>query len=143
MNFMEIIPFVVMIGLLIIALVPPLLVLRGQRFWGPFLMIGAVILFVLSLGGLIGVQWYLSQEIQKLSASGGSSFYKSSDFQRLTDQMELGGMVFGGLIMVSFVCYAGGFLGVAGRWGRVAKRAKELEAQTAELAERRGAGPGV
>ena len=143
MKFQILIWLVLLIGLIVIPIVPPLLVLRGQRFWAPWTMLGGMGLLVLTLGSYIGGQFYLGKRMQEISmARKGGPVSESPEWDRVMDLMELAAMVGSSFLVLSFVVYATGILGVALRWRSVSGRAKELEARTAELANLRETGPG-
>ena len=140
MTFFPIISIVILIGLIAIPLVPPLLVLRGQRFWAPWTMIAALGVVVLTVGGNLAGQFYLGRRMEEVIATGGTAVYESPEWTRLMDLMQLFAMIGGGLVALAFLLYGTGLLGVAVRWKETSRRAKELEAKTTELAARREAG---
>ena len=136
MNNLAFIVFcLIAVGLFGIALIPPFLVLRGKRFWAPWTMVGSAFFLLLVVGGTVAVQWYLDQKFQKIMASGAA--YNSAAWQQHFEYVQLVMFVSFGLIVLFFLGYTVGFLGVASRWEAVARRADDLEAQTAILASRR------
>ena len=139
MNPEMMISVVILIGLIAIPLVPPLLVLRGRRFWAPWTMVGAVVLFALTMGGSIGFQFYLSKKMQTISVASGGSGYESAEWNRILDLMQIASLVGGGMVVVACLVYAVGLWGVASRWKEISRRAKELETRTADLAAQRDA----
>ncbi|MGJ8724670.1 MAG: hypothetical protein ACSHYB_08945 [Roseibacillus sp.] len=140
MNSEMIFAVVLVLGLVAIPIVPPLLVLRGRRFWAPWTMLGAVVLFALTLVSNIGVQFYLGKRMREVTAIGGAAIYESPEWERILELMQLAAVVFGGLVVLSLIVYAAGLLGVACRWKETSRRARELEAKTAELARLRETG---
>ena len=138
-TLQDIMAIVIAIGLILIPIVPPLLVLRGQRFWAPWTMLGAVVFFALTLGSYIGTQIYFSQRMHTLFKSLGGDYYLSPQWTRLSELMEIANFVGTGLMVLSFLVYTIGLLEVAKRWKAISSQAKELEAKTAELAVRRDA----
>ena len=134
----------VAIGLTAIPLVPPLLVLRGERYWAPWTMLGAVVFFGLTLFLSIGLEFYYIKKTDALMQAGGVSntYGASSEWERLTDWMLIVYLVGAGLMVLAFLFYTMGLFGVASRWKGAFHRAKELEARTAELASLRDSGLG-
>lgn len=142
MNTEIIIVLAIFGGILVLAVAPALLVLRGQRFWAPWMMVGAVVLLPVNWGVTFAAQWHLGQKLRDLAPNKGG--FASSEWKRYTDLLELVAMGSMTLMVLAFIAYAVGVAGVAFRWKIVSQRAVELEAQTARLAvQREGASAGV
>ncbi|WP_411847375.1 hypothetical protein AAFN60_08540 [Roseibacillus persicicus] len=139
MNPQIIFSILVLFGFVIVPIVPPLLILRGQRFWAPWLMLGSVGLFILAVGANLGLQYYFSQQIQKITAASatGALIMDSPEWGKIFAQMRLTAVLCGGTSVLSLLTYSAGLWGVASRWGELSRRAKSLEAVTANLAQRR------
>ena len=130
----------VVIGFIAIPMVPPLLILRGQRFWAPWTMLGAVVSFGLTLAFFFGAEFYYEKEGYALAAAWSGvpwEAYQSPEWVKLEEQKELTGSVCSVLLMLSFPVYALGLFGVASRWKETSRRVKELEAKTVESARLR------
>ena len=128
-------------GLVFISLMAALFVFRGQRFWAPVMMFAATGLFTVTTGINTGIIFYFEKKREALALMGGT-YYESDEWTRLYHLGDVLALVTGGVIALCFILYGIGLWGVASRWKEAARRAKELEMKTAELAALRDSGLG-